>query len=105
MVRHLYQAFSTLSIIAYSCIVRSGLARTRTVGPANDHKFLKASKACDGNNPKNFEFGMCSRLISCIYENLGEALKASLSSGTNIASLLPTILILIGELSFLIIVP
>ena len=34
-----------------------------------------------------FEFGECSLLIACVYEKLDEAFKASLSGGTNIASL------------------
>lgn len=70
----------------------------RTIGPVGDHRFEIASEACDGTNRNNFEFGVCSQLIACIYDHLDEAFKASLSTGTNIASLLPTILVLIGKL-------
>ncbi|KAL8902934.1 MAG: hypothetical protein Q9171_007561, partial [Xanthocarpia ochracea] len=68
----------------------------RTIGPVGDDRFEIASEACDGTNRNNFEFGVCSQLIACIYDHLDEAFKASLSTGTNIASLLPTILVLIG---------
>lgn len=70
---------------------------SRTVGPADDLRFQNASSRCSGSDPKSFEFGTCSLLITCVYENLPEALKASLGSGTSIAALLPTILALIGE--------
>ncbi|KAI4233881.1 MAG: hypothetical protein LQ349_004126 [Xanthoria aureola] len=61
-----------------------------------DPHFKKAVAACDGTNPQKFQFDVCSRLVDCIYDNVTEAFKASMSSGTNIASLLPTILVLIG---------
>ncbi|KAL8837050.1 MAG: hypothetical protein Q9176_005919 [Flavoplaca citrina] len=69
----------------------------RTIGPVGDHRFEIASEACDGTNRNNYEFGVCSLLIACIYDHLDEAFKASLSTGTNIASLLPTILVLIVD--------
>ena len=72
----------------------------RTVGPANNIRFENASRACNGSDPNSFKFGACSALISCVYPNLSEALKASLNTGTSIVSLLPTILALIGESSF-----
>ena len=73
----------------------------RTVGPAGDPRFENASRICNGSDAANFEFGSCSKLISCVYNNLDQYLAVSLGSGTNIASLLPTILALIGELHFL----
>ena len=89
----------------YRCVdifIPPTLALKRTIGPPGDARFIRASNACDGTNLENFEFGVCSLLIACIYDNLDEVFKASVSSGTNIASLLPTILVLIGELEFLI---
>ncbi|KAL8957178.1 MAG: hypothetical protein Q9193_005484 [Seirophora villosa] len=86
-----------LSALVLSAVISQALAFTRTIGPPGDYRFVRASEACDGSNPKKFEFGECSVLIACIYDNIDEAFKASLSSGTNIASLLPTILVLIGS--------
>lgn len=101
MLPHLSRSSSSLFILASSHLIRPVLALTRTIGPVGDYRFDRASAACDGANRENFEFGACSVLIACIYDNLDEAFKASLSSGTNIASLLPTILVLIGKLVFL----
>lgn len=69
----------------------------RTVGPPTDRRFVHASKLCNGSDPENFKFDTCSDLITCIYAHITQALAASLSSGTNIAALLPTILVLIGK--------
>lgn len=101
MTRYLSQFFSFRSIVASSLLIPPTHALRRTIGPPNDARFISASKVCNGSDRKQFEFGVCSLLIACIYENLDEAFKASLSSGTNIASLLPTILVLIGGSSFL----
>lgn len=87
------------SVLVSSLLIPPTLGLRRTVGPPNDPRFMTASKACNGSDQKEFEFGVCSLLITCIYEKLTEAVKASLSSGTNIVSLLPTILVLIGMLS------
>ena len=87
------------SVLVSSLLIPPTLGLRRTVGPPNDPRFISASKACNGSDRKEFEFGVCSLLITCIYEQLSEAAKASLSSGTNIVSLLPTILVLIGRLS------
>jgi len=68
----------------------------RTIGPANDPKFAVPAKACGSDNPENFMFGACSVLISCVLNGLNnEASKASLSTGTSIAALLPTILAIV----------
>ena len=72
----------------------------RTVGPATNPTFENVSRICNGSDPASFDFGTCSNLISCVYNNLSQAYVVSLGSGTNIASLLPTILVLIGELCF-----
>lgn len=93
--------FTTFFTLASFNFIHPVLTLRRTIGPPGDHIFDRASAACDGANTKNFDFGVCSVLIACIYENLDEAFKASLSSGTNIASLLPTILVLIGKLVIL----
>ena len=98
MRRPLLRLISVRSALVSLLLVPPTFSLRRTVGPPNDARFISASKACNGSDPKEFEFGVCSLLIACIYEKLDEAFKASLSSGTNIASLLPTILVLIGRL-------
>ncbi|MCJ1429741.1 hypothetical protein MMC29_007656, partial [Sticta canariensis] len=89
--------FRLLPISSLSFLIPSALAFNRTAGPPQDHRFAAASRACNGSNPANFQFQRCSVLIACVYNKLDEAFKASLGSGTNIASLLPTILVLIGS--------
>ncbi len=91
------QRVINFSILAASHWISPALALTRSLGPPDDYRFKGASNACDGRNPKNFEFGLCSIAIACTFGHLDEAFKASLASGTNIASLLPTILVLIGK--------
>ena len=96
MKRPMSMLLSFRSVLVYSLLIPPTLGLRRTVGPPNDPRFTTASKACNGSDRKEFEFGVCSLLITCIYEELTEVVKASLSSGTNIVSLLPTILVLIG---------
>jgi len=88
-----------------SLLVLPAQAFKRTVGPPDDPRFEQASKVCNGSDPASFKFGTCSVLISCVFNNLSEALKASLSSGTSIAALLPTILALIGKPSLPALIP
>ena len=97
----LLQPFSVVFFVVSVCFIPPTLALKRTIGPPDDARLILASNACDGTNLKNLEFGVCSLLIACIYDNLDEAFKSSSSIGTNIASLLPTILVSIGELEFL----
>jgi hypothetical protein len=68
----------------------------RTIGPANDPRFIAVSKICNASDPENWKFGQCSLMINCVYNNLAQALLASLGAGANIAALIPTILALIG---------
>lgn len=103
MFRSIFNPFRISSVIAFLCPISPTLALLRTVGPVGDPHFKRAVAACDGTNPQNFEFGVCSRFVDCIYDNVTEAFNAGLSSETNIASLLPTILVLTGELGFLLI--
>lgn len=98
--RQIFLSFHVL-ISTLSVLIPSTLAFNRTIGPPNDGRFIAASRACNGSDPANFKFAVCSLLIACVYDKLDEAFKASLSSGTNIASLLPTILVLIGVLRIL----
>lgn len=102
MIRYLSRPFSILSLLASSYLITPALALRRTAGPSDNYRFVRASNSCGVGDPKSFEFGACSILITCVYETLSEAYKANLSTGTNIASLLPTILVLIGELELFI---
>ncbi|KAI9784561.1 MAG: hypothetical protein M1839_001783 [Geoglossum umbratile] len=88
--------YTFLQLSAVLFLIFPSQALNRTVGPPDDYRFVGVSKIRGGSNPANFEFRKCSVLIDCVYEHLSEALKASLSSGTSIAALLPTILALIG---------
>jgi hypothetical protein len=83
-----------LGIISFIVPVQ---AIRRSVGPQDDFRFVNVSRICHGDDPSVFEFRNCSILITCVYENFTEAMKAGLSSGTSIAALLPTILALIGK--------
>lgn len=96
---HMYPSFSKRTCLSLTILALVIPAQTikRTVGPATDPRFQNASRICNGSDPRVFEFRTCSLLIDCVYDNLTEAFKASLSSGTSIAALLPTILVLIGE--------
>lgn len=97
MMRYFNKASSVPSIVAFPLLIPPVLTLNRTIGPPDDKRLIYASNSCNGSDPLNFRFGVCSILIACIYEHLDPAFQASLNSGTNIASLLPTILVLIGE--------
>jgi hypothetical protein len=94
-----YQAALPLRYVAIFAFILPVFALRRTIGPANDSRFEYASQVCNVTWPESFEFGVCSVTISCVYQNLSQALIASMSCGTSIAALLPTILALIGESS------
>lgn len=73
----------------------------RTIGLLSDFQVQGAVQACyrqaNGTNPLGFEFGQCPALIGCVLSNLPPDVSAGMQSGTNIASLVPTILALVGE--------
>ena len=90
MMRHLFKLFSLPSVLVSSLLVLTTLSLRRTIGPPNDARFITAAQACNGNDRKEFEFGMCSLLIVYVYEKIDEAFKASFSSDTNIAWVEPS---------------
>jgi hypothetical protein len=98
-----YQAPSPLRYVAIFAFILPAFALRRTIGPPNDPRFIKASQVCNVTWPESFEFGVCSITISCVYQNLAQALIASMGCGTSIAALLPTILALVGESSHVLI--
>ena len=54
------------------------------------------SAQCDGSNQTNFQGAYCAHLLRCVLDNLPSDLSAGMQSGGNVASLIPTILALIG---------
>ena len=92
----LSRPINLLESLILSLFILPAQAINRTIGPPGDHHWSLVIQKCNGTNPDRFQFGTCSLLIDCVYEHLGEALKASLASGSGIAALLPTILVLIG---------
>jgi hypothetical protein len=93
-----------LSLLPFYCaflfilILPADALLHRTPGPANDARFSVPAAACNASSPYMWQFGNCSQLISCMFNNLNDtALSESLSIGTSIAALTPTILALIGE--------
>lgn len=65
-----FSPFRTFSVIVLLRHISPTLALLRTVGPVGDPHFKKAVAACDGTNPKNFEFGVCSHFVECIYDHI-----------------------------------
>ena len=76
----------------------------RTIGLLSDSRVQAAVDGCfeQGNstNPIGFEIGQCSALVDCVLNNLPADVSAGMNSGTNIASLVPTILALVGKCAF-----
>lgn len=91
------QQLFSLGIIACFILHVNAIGLDRSVGRPGDPVFANAVKKCNATLPSNYQFGACSRLIDCVFDNTSEAAKAGLASGTSIAALLPTILALIGR--------
>lgn len=69
----------------------------RTIGNPNDAIIQKVVRQCLDSNPlSGFGYGRCPSLLRCTLDNLPSDLTAGMQSGANIASLLPTILAIIG---------
>lgn len=76
-------------------------AIARTVGDASSQKVAAACfAAATPDEPVGFESNSCPRLIRCVSDNLPSDISAGMQSGANIASLVPTILALVGEILF-----
>lgn len=98
MAHSITYCFGFISILL-PLLVPLATAIKRTAGPPGNRHFIAASQTCNASNSPNFQFGLCSAFITCMYNELSEGFKANISVGTNIASLLPTILLLIGIIS------
>jgi hypothetical protein len=68
----------------------------RYVGDPTNPIVRNISYTCGANNQTNFENGLCPALLRCVLDELPSDIAAGFQSGGNIASLVPTILTLIG---------
>ncbi|MCJ1249325.1 hypothetical protein MMC30_006548 [Trapelia coarctata] len=72
----------------------------RSIGLLSDSRVQAAVQECydqaNSTNPVGFDFGQCPALVGCVLSTLPPDVSAGMQSGTNIASLVPTILALIG---------
>jgi len=75
-------------------------ALQRTIGVSGDtvtkDTFSKCVQESNSTFPVNFEYGGCPNLIACMINNLPADISAGMQAGGNIASLVPTILALVG---------
>lgn len=71
-------------------------AITRSAGEPNDPNMVPASRACGGMNQIMYTAAYCPALIRCVMDRLPSDITSGMSSGSNIASLIPTIAALIG---------
>lgn len=88
-----------------SLVLLSLPARTvqRIIGVTSDTETQDAFQTCvqasNSTYPVNFEYGGCPNLIACVMSNLPADISAGMQAGGNIASLVPTILALVGTLN------
>lgn len=80
------------------------ISYAKTLGSPTDQGFQEIFQNCMNNDTlidiyggsTGFGFGRCPNLIDCVLSSASEGTKAGMSSGTSIASLIPTMLALIG---------
>ncbi|KAL9117363.1 MAG: hypothetical protein Q9187_006101 [Circinaria calcarea] len=71
-------------------------AVSRTIGLASDARTQAVVQECSSKPNSTFNFGECARLINCVLDGLPSDVAAGMQSGANIASLVPTILAIVG---------
>jgi hypothetical protein len=71
-------------------------ALTRYIGSPSDSQTQAIARTCGALDQSNFNVGRCPSLLRCVLDKLPSDLAAGNSSGSNIASLVPTIAALIG---------
>lgn len=78
----------------------SVLAIQRTIGASSDIRTQNTVQGClqesNSTDPIGFEYGACPYLIACVMSNLPADITAGMQAGGNIASLVPTVLALVG---------
>lgn len=85
-----------LSMICMGRLLQPVEAFTRYIGDPNDPKMGAISAQCNGTMQTNFAGARCGALLRCVLDNTPADLMAGMQSGGSIASLVPTILALIG---------
>ena len=68
----------------------------RYIGDPTNNLVRNISNACGADNQSNFDAGNCPVLLGCVIDGMPSDVAAGFQSGGNIASLVPTILTLIG---------
>jgi len=72
----------------------------RTIGDPSDTQTQNVLTECLGQSsstdPIGFGYGACAHLLRCVSDNLAGDISAGMQSGGTIASLIPTILALVG---------
>ena len=72
----------------------------RVIGSSSDNFTQAVIHDCfsqaNSTAPEGFKFGECARLIRCVLDGLPSDISAGMQSGANIASLVPTILAIVG---------
>ncbi|KAH9845060.1 hypothetical protein Tdes44962_MAKER06919 [Teratosphaeria destructans] len=71
-------------------------AWVRTVGSPTDPRMAAISRTCNGTDPTSYLSGHCPGLLRCVMSTATADVTAGMSAGSNIASLIPTTLALIG---------
>jgi hypothetical protein len=72
----------------------------RMIGVASDTATQETVKKCFSESNSTYDvsfgYGRCPNLIACVISNLPADISAGMQAGGNIASLIPTILALVG---------
>src|SRR4051812_41611896 len=84
-----------LSLVLWLSLPVRTLQRTVGDGRAQDTVQACLSQS-NSTSPIGFGYGECGSLTRCVMNNLPADLSAGMQAGANIASLVPTILALVG---------
>ncbi|KAE9407535.1 hypothetical protein BT96DRAFT_1014091 [Gymnopus androsaceus JB14] len=98
-----YWTASSFGALVLSAWIPSAQAIHREIGAqdpiiktAVDTCFASPSNSTTYGGEVGYQAGLCPNLINCIMDNISPADSAGMSAGSTIASLLPTILALVG---------
>lgn len=93
---HLANAIHTSLACLSAIFLQPVQAFQRYISDPTDAVVRDISDACGANNQSNFASGNCPSLLRCVLDEIPSDIAAGFQSGGNIASLVPTILALIG---------
>jgi hypothetical protein len=83
--------------VSIAALSTTSYALHRTIGDPNDASIQSLATECLQTNPQaGFSWGTCPYLVRCVLDGLPSEKSAGMSSGSNIVSLVPTTLALIG---------